>query len=210
MGACARAAALFLVLQQLVLTVAAQGMIYDLLVSPDCLPDLLQGSLKNKGRHEAFLLASFRLHSKAPTPLYSVVNPKDNTKYLEVSVQAKMSKVTIRYQRTDGRFVTTGFKHASLADGREHHMMLHAAGLQGGPPRLDVYVDCRLVHSVEDLPAAFGSLPSGPNKVALRTLQSSAQDELTDLKLVMEDTVDNVATLQDCSAEQSESLQLLR
>ncbi|KAK9522677.1 hypothetical protein VZT92_019126 [Zoarces viviparus] len=205
----ARAAALSLVLQQLVLTVTAQGIIYDLLVSPDCLPDLLQGSLKNKGRDEAFLLSSFRLHSKAPTSLYSVINPKDNTKYLEVSVQAKLSKVTIRYQKTDGRFVTTSFNHASLADGRDHHVMLHARGLQGGPPRLNIYVDCRLAHSLDDLPAAFGSLPPGPNKVALRTLQSSAQDELTDLKLVIEDTVDNVATLQDCSVDQRESLPLL-
>ncbi|XP_034398023.1 thrombospondin-4a [Cyclopterus lumpus] len=205
----ARAAALSLVLHQLVLTVTAQGMIYDLLVSPDCLPDLLQGSLKNKGRDEAFLLSSFRLHSKAPTSLYSVINPKDNTKYLEVSVQAKLSKVTIRYQKTDGRSVTTSFKHASLADGRDHHVMLHARGLQGGPPRLNIYVDCGLAHSLDDLPAAFGSLPPGPNKIALRTLQSSAQNELTDLKLVIEDTIDNVATLQDCSMDQSESLQLL-
>lgn len=35
------------------------------------------------------------------------------------------------------------------------------------------------------------------------------QDELTDLKLVIEDTIDNVATLQDCSMDQRESLQLL-
>lgn len=33
--------------------------------------------------------------------------------------------------------------------------------------------------------------------------------ELTDLKLVIEDTIDNVATLQDCSVDQEESLQLL-
>lgn len=65
---------------------------YDLLDSPDCLPDLLQGSLKNKGRNEAFLLSSFKLQSRAPTSLYSVVNPKDNSKYLELSVQAKLSK----------------------------------------------------------------------------------------------------------------------
>uniref|UniRef100_A0A8D0A4N5 Thrombospondin 4a n=1 Tax=Sander lucioperca TaxID=283035 RepID=A0A8D0A4N5_SANLU len=182
---------------------------YDLLVSPDCLPDLLQGSLKNKGRDEAFLLSSFRLHSKAPTSLYSVINPKDNTKYLELSVQAKLSKVTIRFQKTDGRLGTTSFNHASLADGQDHHVMLHARGLQGGPPQLSVYVDCRLAHTLDDLPAAFGSLPPGPNKVALRTLQSSGQDELTDLKLVIEDTIDNVATLQDCSMDQRESLQLL-
>uniref|UniRef100_A0AAQ4PXF3 Thrombospondin 4a n=1 Tax=Gasterosteus aculeatus aculeatus TaxID=481459 RepID=A0AAQ4PXF3_GASAC len=170
-----RVAALSLALQQLVITVTAQGIIYDLLVSPDCLPDLLQGSLKNKGRDEAFLLSSFRIHSKAPTSLYSVINPKDNSKYLEVSVQAKLSKVTMRYQRTDGRFVTTSFNHGSLADGQDHHVMLHARGLQGGPPRLNIYVDCRLVHSLDDLPATFGSLPPGPNRVALRTLQSSSK-----------------------------------
>lgn len=67
-------------------------LVYDLLVSPDCLPDLLQGSLKNNGRDEAFLLSSFRLLNKAPTTLYAVINPKDNTKYLELSVQAKLSK----------------------------------------------------------------------------------------------------------------------
>lgn len=83
--------------------------------------------------------------------------------------------VTVRYQKTDGRFGTTSFNHASLADGRDHHVMLHASGLQRGPPRLNIYIDCRLVHTLNDLPAAFGSLPPGPNKVALRTLQSSGQ-----------------------------------
>lgn len=209
MGVCVRAAALAVVLQQLVITVTAQGMIYDLLVSPDCLPDLLQGNLKKNGRDEAFLLTSFRLHNKAPTSLFSVINPKDNTKYLELSVQAKLSKVTVRYQKTDGRFGTTSFNHASLADGRDHHVMLHASGLQRGPPRLNIYVDCRLAHTLDDLPAAFGSVPPGPNKVALRTLQSSGQDKLTDLKLVIEDTIDNVVTLQDCSADQVDSVQLL-
>ncbi|XP_072288941.1 thrombospondin-4a [Eucyclogobius newberryi] len=209
MSAWTRVAALCLVLQQLVLVVTAQGIVYDLLVSPDCLPDLLQGSLKNKGRDEAFLLSSFRLHNKAPTSLYSVLNPRDNSKYIELSVQAKLSKLILRYQKTDGRFATTSFTHASLADGREHHVMLHASGLQQGPPRLSIYVDCRLVHTVDDLPAAFGSLPPGPNKVALRTLQSSGQDLLTDLKLVIEDTVENVATLQNCHLAPSDSLQLL-
>ncbi|CAK6970528.1 thrombospondin-4a [Scomber scombrus] len=209
MGVWARAVALSLVLQQLVLTVTAQGIVFDLLVSPDCLPDLLQGSLKNKGRDEAFLLSSFNLHNKAPTSLYSVINPKDNTKYLELSVQAKLSKMTLRYQKLDGRFGTTSFNHASLADGKDHHVMLHASGLQHGPHRFNIYVDCRLVHTLDDLPAAFGSLPPGPNRVALRTLQSSRQDELTDLKLVVGDTIDNVATLQDCSMGQGEALQLL-
>ncbi|KAF3695867.1 Thrombospondin-4-B [Channa argus] len=209
MEICSRAAALSLLLQQLVLTVTAQGTIYDLLVSPDCLPDLLQGSLKNKGENEAFLLSSFRLQNMAPTSLYSVINPRDNTKYLELRVQAKLSKVTIHYQNTYRGFRTTSFNYPPLADGQEHHVMLHASGLQHDPTRLNIYVDCRLVHTLDDLPAAFGSLPPGPNKVALRTLESSGQGELTDLKLVIGDTIDNVATLQDCNVDQGESLQLL-
>lgn len=83
--------------------------------------------------------------------------------------------MTVRYQKTDGRFGTTSFNHASLADGQEHHVMLHASGLQRGPGRVHIYVDCRLAHTLDGVPAAFGSLPQGPNKVALRTLQSRGQ-----------------------------------
>lgn len=35
------------------------------------------------------------------------------------------------------------------------------------------------------------------------------EDKVTDLKLVLEDTIDNVATLQDCSVDQGQPLQLL-
>uniref|UniRef100_A0AAZ3QIA7 Thrombospondin 4a n=1 Tax=Oncorhynchus tshawytscha TaxID=74940 RepID=A0AAZ3QIA7_ONCTS len=206
MGVWIRKVVLSLLMLQLATTVTAQGIVYDLLVSPDCLPDLTQGGLKNKGLDEAFLLSSFRLHSKSPSHLYSIINPRDNSKYLEFTLQAKLNKVTIRYQKTDGRAGTTSFSHPSLADGKEHHVMIHASGLQRGPGRMAVYVDCRLAHTVDELPAAFGSLTPGHNKVALRTLQPTGQDELTDLKLVIEDTLDNVATLQDCSIQQSESL----
>uniref|UniRef100_A0A4W5PX82 Thrombospondin 4a n=1 Tax=Hucho hucho TaxID=62062 RepID=A0A4W5PX82_9TELE len=166
---------------------------------------------------EAFLLSSFRLHSKSPSHLYSIINPRDNSKYLEFTLQAKLNKVTIRYQKTDGRAGTTSFSHPSLADGKEHHVMIHASGLQRGPGRMAVYVDCRLAHTVDELPAAFGTLTPGHNKVALRTLQPTGQvrhrtsidtdeydffvlsltnhlstclcqDELTDLKLIKETT----------------------
>ena len=82
--------------------------------------------------------------------------------------------------KVDGRFGTTSFNHASLADGMEHHVMLHASGLnQHSPPRIAVYVDCSLVHTVDELPAVFGALPPGPNRVALRTLQSTGQVRLS-------------------------------
>lgn len=35
------------------------------------------------------------------------------------------------------------------------------------------------------------------------------KNQLTDLKLVIEDTIDNVATLQECHTDQGESLQVL-
>lgn len=35
------------------------------------------------------------------------------------------------------------------------------------------------------------------------------KNQLKDLKLVIEDTIDNVATLQDCSMDQGESMQLI-
>ncbi|KAJ3604084.1 hypothetical protein NHX12_028825 [Muraenolepis orangiensis] len=209
MGLCARVAALALVVQQLALTVIAQGIVYDLLGSPDCLPDLLQGSLKNNGRDEAFLLSSFRLKSKTATSLFSIINPIDNTKYLEFSVQAKLNKIVLRYMKTNGAYDTGSANSPGLADGQEHHVMLQASGLQNGPPHLNIYMDCKLVYSVDKLPAAFGSLARTPNSVALRTLQPNGQDELTDLKLVLDDTRENVATLQDCSTQQGYAPQLM-
>uniref|UniRef100_A0A8C5BYD2 Thrombospondin 4a n=1 Tax=Gadus morhua TaxID=8049 RepID=A0A8C5BYD2_GADMO len=153
--------------------------VYDLLGSPDCLPDLLQGSLRNNGRDEAFILSSFKLNSKTPTTLFSIINPNDNTKYLEFSVQAMFNKIILRYMKTNGEYDTASANAPGLADGQEHHVMLQASGLQNGPPRLNIYVDCRLVYYVDTLPAAFGSLPRSPNSVALRTLQPNGQVILT-------------------------------
>lgn len=67
-------------------------LVYDLLASPDCLPDLLQGGLRTKGLDEAFLLSSFKLQNKVPAQLYSISNPTDSSKYLDLSVQAKLNK----------------------------------------------------------------------------------------------------------------------
>lgn len=174
---------------------------YDLLESPDCLPELLQGQLKTNGENEIFLLSSFKLRNKTPASLFSIINPKDNTKYLDLSVMNKPNKselpgilpatvlslsqvsnfssspstVSVRYQRSDGRFATISFNHPTLANGQEHHVMLHASGLQRGPPRLNIYIECTLAHTVEDFPTALGLLPSGSNKVGLRTLKSNGQ-----------------------------------
>ena len=77
--------------------------------------------------------------------------------------------------KTNGAYDTASANSPGLADGQEHHVMLQASGLQNGPPRLNIYVDCKLVYYVDKLPAAFGSLPRSPNSVALRTLQPNGQ-----------------------------------
>ena len=81
--------------------------------------------------------------------------------------------------KTNGEYDTASANAPGLADGQEHHVMLQASGLQNGLPRLNIYVDCRLVYYVDTLPAAFGSLPRSPNSVALRTLQPNGQVILT-------------------------------
>uniref|UniRef100_A0AAR2JT30 Thrombospondin 4a n=1 Tax=Pygocentrus nattereri TaxID=42514 RepID=A0AAR2JT30_PYGNA len=190
-------------------TVNAQGIVYDFLVSPDCLPDLLQGGLKTKNVNDVFILTTFQLHNKAPTRVFRIYNPANNSDYFDFTMHGKLNKVSLRYLKSNGKMGTANFIKVPLADGRPHNVMLHFSGLTHGTPSMALYVDCRLVEIVEDLPVAFKTLPSGPNRVALKTMPTTAQDSLSDLKLVLDESIENVAELQDCTLQQGESLQLL-
>lgn len=66
--------------------------VYDLLVSPDCLPDLLQGGIKAKNMDNVFILASLQLQNKAPTRVFRIFNALDNTDYFDFTVQGKLNK----------------------------------------------------------------------------------------------------------------------
>ncbi|XP_028851317.1 thrombospondin-4a [Denticeps clupeoides] len=190
--------------------VEAEGTVYDLLVSPDCLPDLLQGGLKNKRVNEAFVLTTFQMKTKAPTHVFKIHSPQDNTEHLAFIVQGKLNKATLRYQKSNGKVGQAVFSDTQLADGRPHNVMLQMSGLRTGPPRTSIYVDCNLVQTVDELPAAFKpGVGPGANKVAVKKMPPTAQDQLMELQLVIDDTVENVATLQDCTFQQSESLQHL-
>uniref|UniRef100_A0AAR2KVZ4 Thrombospondin 4a n=1 Tax=Pygocentrus nattereri TaxID=42514 RepID=A0AAR2KVZ4_PYGNA len=183
--------------------------VYDFLVSPDCLPDLLQGGLKTKNVNDVFILTTFQLHNKAPTRVFRIYNPANNSDYFDFTMHGKLNKVSLRYLKSNGKMGTANFIKVPLADGRPHNVMLHFSGLTHGTPSMALYVDCRLVEIVEDLPVAFKTLPSGPNRVALKTMPTTAQDSLSDLKLVLDESIENVAELQDCTLQQGESLQLL-
>lgn len=66
--------------------------VYDLLTSPDCLPDLLQGGLTGQGVNEAFILTSFKLQPKTGTTVFGLYNPRDNSKYFEFTVMGKLNR----------------------------------------------------------------------------------------------------------------------
>uniref|UniRef100_A0A8C5N8Y8 Thrombospondin-4-B-like n=1 Tax=Gouania willdenowi TaxID=441366 RepID=A0A8C5N8Y8_GOUWI len=182
--------------------------VYNLLTSPDCLPDLLQGGLAEQGVNEAFILTTFKLQPKTGTTLFSLYNPRDNSKYFEFTVMGKLNRAVLRYQRTDKRMSSVTFNNLVLADGQPHRLLFHLKGLQGqGPAGVELHLDCRMVETVRDLPAAFQGLPAGYGTVDLKTMQ--ARDQVNELQLVVGDSFENVATLQNCHFQQRDSVQTL-
>ncbi|XP_063334352.1 thrombospondin-4-B [Pelmatolapia mariae] len=208
--------ALILALQLLLkmcLHVEAQALVYDLLTSPDCLPDLLQGGLTGQGVNEAFILTSFKLQPKTGTTVFGLHNPRDNSKYFEFTVMGKLNRAVLRYLRSDKRMASVTFNNLVLADGQQHRLLFHLRGLQQqqqqGPGGVELHLDCRLVETVRDLPAAFQGLPAGYGTVELKTMQAREQESLDELKLVVGDSFENVASLQDCHFQQRDSVQTL-
>nr|XP_055036115.1 thrombospondin-4-B [Misgurnus anguillicaudatus] len=199
----------------------AESTVYNLLTSPDCLPDLLHGGLAEHGVTELFILTTFRLQPRTGTSIFSLYNPRDNSKYFEFTVMGKLNKASLRYLRRDGRMSTVTFNNLKLADGEKHRLLFHLKGLEvGGPgafpqgqgvlpvPGVEIHLDCRLVETLRDLPAVFNGL-NDDQGVELKTMQGKAQEELEELKLAYGDSVENVASLQDCHTHQSDSVQTL-
>lgn len=200
---------------------SAESTVYNLLTSPDCLPDLLHGGLAEQGITELFILTTFRLQPRTGNTIFSLYNPRDNSKYFEFSVLGKLNKATLRYLRRDGRMSTVTFNNLKLADGEKHRLLFHLKGLEVGQPGgfphnqgvlpvpgVELHLDCRLVETLRDLPAVFNGLNNNQG-VELRTMQGKAQEELEELKLAYGDSMENVASLQDCHTHQSDSVQTL-
>uniref|UniRef100_A0A8C7RAD3 Thrombospondin 4a n=1 Tax=Oncorhynchus mykiss TaxID=8022 RepID=A0A8C7RAD3_ONCMY len=202
---------MLIVASQLILNLCsdgAQGSVYDLLNSPDCLPDLLQGGLVEQGVNEAFILTTFKLQPKTGTTVFGLYNPRDNSKYFEFTVLGKLNRAVLRYLRSDRRMSSVTFNNIQLADGQRHRLLFHLKGMQQGPGAVELHLDCRLVETVRDLPSVFQGLPAGYGVVELKSMQGKAEEELEELKLVVGDTFENVASLQNCH-QQGDSVQTL-
>uniref|UniRef100_A0A4W6BWR4 Thrombospondin 4b n=1 Tax=Lates calcarifer TaxID=8187 RepID=A0A4W6BWR4_LATCA len=110
----------------------------------------------------------------------------------------KLNRAVLRYLRSDKRMSSVTFNNLVLADGQQHRLLFHLRGLQQqGPGGVELHLDCRLVETVRDLPAAFQGLPAGYGMVELKTMQAREQESLDELKLVVGDSFENVASLQD-------------
>uniref|UniRef100_A0A8C7YBZ5 Thrombospondin 4b n=1 Tax=Oryzias sinensis TaxID=183150 RepID=A0A8C7YBZ5_9TELE len=162
--------------------------VYDLLTSPD-----------------SFILTSFKLQPKSGTTVFSLYNPRDNSKYFEFTVMGKLNRAVLRYLRSDRRMSSVTINNLVLADGQKHRLLFHLRGLQQqGPGGLELHLDCRLVETVRDLPAAFQGLPTG-----LAVDFYFLQESLDELKLAVGDSFESVASLQDCHFQQRDSVQTL-
>uniref|UniRef100_A0A8K9UXA2 Thrombospondin 4a n=1 Tax=Oncorhynchus mykiss TaxID=8022 RepID=A0A8K9UXA2_ONCMY len=179
-----------------ILALLSHRQFYDLLNSPDCLPDLLQGGLVEQGVNEAFILTTFKLQPKTGTTVFGLYNPRDNSKYFEFTVLGKLNRAVLRYLRSDRRMSSVTFNNIQLADGQRHRLLFHLKGMQQGPGAVELHLDCRLVETVRDLPSVFQGLPAGYGVVELKSMQG--KEELEELKLVVGDTFENVASLQNC------------
>lgn len=85
-------------------------------------------------------------------------------------------EAVLRYLRTDRRMSSVTFNNLVLADGQKHRLLFHLKGLQQqGPGGVELHLDCRLVETVRDLPAAFQGLPTGYGTVQLKTMQPREQ-----------------------------------
>lgn len=85
-------------------------------------------------------------------------------------------EAVLRYQRTDKRMSSVTFNNLVLADGQQHRLLFHLKGMQQqGPGGVELHLDCRLVETVRDLPAAFQGLPPGYGTVDLKTMQPREQ-----------------------------------
>lgn len=81
----------------------------------------------------------------------------------------------LRYLKNDGKIHLVAFNNLQLADGRRHRVLLRLTNLRRGAGSVDLYLDCKQVDSVHNLPRAFSGLSQNAESVELRTFQRKAQ-----------------------------------
>uniref|UniRef100_A0A3P8UP29 Thrombospondin 3a n=1 Tax=Cynoglossus semilaevis TaxID=244447 RepID=A0A3P8UP29_CYNSE len=149
---------------------------------------------------DLYVMSMLRLPAKLGGVLLGFYSKQDNRKYLELAVMGKINKILVRYVKADGKLHTVNLQNANVADGRTHSIILRLGGLQRQHAHMELYVDCRLVDSSEDLPPLV-PLPRDADLVEVRHGQKAytrLQGAVESLKVALGGSVAKAGALIDC------------
>ncbi|XP_061551436.1 thrombospondin-3a isoform X5 [Phycodurus eques] len=150
---------------------------------------------------DVFVAAAVRLPPKTGGVLLGVYGKRDNRKYLEVAVTAKINKVSLRFWRpSDGRVHTVNLANGNVSDGRRHSLVIRLGDLQRESARAELYVDCRLADAADGVPRPQ-PLPREADAVEIRHGQKGyarVQGAVESLWLALGGSVAQAGALVDC------------
>ncbi|KAF7644513.1 hypothetical protein LDENG_00220950 [Lucifuga dentata] len=149
---------------------------------------------------DAYVMSTLRLPAKLGGVLLGLYSKQDNRKFLELAVMGKINKVLVRYIRADGKLHTVNLQNANLANGRSHSIILRLGGLHRDNMLTELYVDCRLADSSQDLPPLV-PLPREAEMVEIRHGQKAyarLQGAVESLKVALGGSVAKAGALTDC------------
>ncbi|XP_077454616.1 thrombospondin-3a-like isoform X4 [Stigmatopora argus] len=151
---------------------------------------------------EVYVAAAIRLPPKTGGLLLGVYGKRDNKKYLEVAVVAKVNKVSLRFWRpSDGKTDTVQLANADVLDGRRHSLLLRLGDFRGRGMRAELYADCRSVDAAEGAPRP-PPLPAEPDALEIRHGQKAyarAQGAVESLRVAFGGTLAQAGALVDCA-----------
>ncbi|XP_077577465.1 thrombospondin-3b-like isoform X2 [Stigmatopora nigra] len=160
---------------------------------------------------QVYVAAVIRLPPKTGGLLLGVYGKRDNKKYLEVAVVAKVNKVSLRFWRpSDGKTDTVQLANGEVLDGRRHSLLLRLGDFRGGGMRAELYADCRSVDVARGAPRP-PPLPSEPDALDVRHGQKAyarAQGAVESLRVAFGGTLAQAGALVDCAFPRDSALNL--
>ncbi|KAK3525359.1 hypothetical protein QTP86_031090, partial [Hemibagrus guttatus] len=162
--------------------------------------DLVGGLEKMK---EVYVTSTFRLPPKLGGMLFGIYSRDDGKKYLEITVIGKITKVLVKYLRSDGKLQLVNLLNPSLSDGRSQSLILKVGGLRQSHISFELYINCRLIDSAHGLPS-LAKLPSKVESVEVRSGERNfarMQGSVESLKLALGGSLPKAGLLTDCSLQ---------
>uniref|UniRef100_A0A8C4QE10 Thrombospondin 3 n=1 Tax=Eptatretus burgeri TaxID=7764 RepID=A0A8C4QE10_EPTBU len=159
--------------------------------------------------NDIYLISTFTLPPRTGGVFFGIYSKPDNIKYFELSILGKLNKVSVRYLKGDGKLNVVVLENALLADSRKHWIILHVMGLQTLRSSVDLYIDCKLVDSKQDLSPLFDVMPEQSDSAEIRTPRRSlfrSQGSLEVLQLLLGGKLSQVSALQSCTFEGSSDI----